>query len=136
MRSGRSTYLWFAAVLFSLTTAHSDEMLEMPGEVLRDKIRGGLLGQMLGNLNGLPHELRYIDEPGQVTGYVPSLPQGAWTDDDTDFEWVYILEMQRRNRILLPPDVIAELWRTRINRRIWCANQYARQLMELGFPAR
>ena len=106
--------------------------IEIPAETLRDKIRGGLLGQMLGNLNGLSHEMKYIAEPGSVTGYIPSLPEGARTDDDTDFEWVYILEMQRRNQILLPPAEIAELWRERINRRIWCSNQYARQLMDLG----
>jgi len=128
------TLVCFAGVVFCLlgTMAHAVGMIEMPGEVLRDKIKGGLLGQMLGNLNGLPHELNYISEPGQVTDYVPSLPEGAWTDDDTDFEWVYVVEMQRRDQILLPPDAIAQLWQERINRRIWCSNQYARQLMDLG----
>ncbi len=91
-----------------------------------------MLGQLLGNLNGLPHEFKYIAEPGNVSGYVPALPDGAVTDDDTDFEWVYIVEMQRENTILLPPAKIAALWRERINRRIWCANEYARQLMDLG----
>ena len=104
----------------------------MSAEQLRDKIRGGLLGQMLGNLNGLPHEFKYIKEPGNVTTYTPALPRGARTDDDTDFEWVYIVEMQRRGTVYLSPGQIAELWRSRINRRIWCSNQYARQLMDLG----
>jgi hypothetical protein len=40
-------------------------VIELPGEVLRDKIRGGLLGQILWNLNGLEHENAYIDEPGE-----------------------------------------------------------------------
>lgn len=106
--------------------------LEISEETLRDKIRGGLLGQILGNLNGLPHENKYIDEPGDVTGYVPALPDGARTDDDTDFEWVYIIEMQRANQVMLPQEQIASLWKARINRRIWCSNQYARQLMDLG----
>ena len=104
----------------------------MPADVLRDKIRGGLLGQILGNLNGLPHEMKYIDEPGNVTEYTPALPEGAWTDDDTDFEWVYIKVMQDENCLLLPPERISRLWRERINKRIWCSNQYARQLMDLG----
>ncbi len=102
-------------------------------ETLRDKIRGGLLGQLLGNLNGLPHENKYIHEPGNVASYTPALPEGAWTDDDTDFEWVYVLEMQRQNQLFLAPRVIANLWRQRINRRIWCSNNFARQLMEIGF---
>ncbi len=108
------------------------ETISMPAEVLRDKIRGGLLGQILGNLNGLPHEMKYIAEPGNVTEYKPSLPQGAWTDDDTDFEWVYIKVMEDENCLLLPPERISRLWRERINKRIWCSNQYARQLMDLG----
>ncbi|HSV99425.1 MAG TPA: ADP-ribosylglycohydrolase family protein [Sedimentisphaerales bacterium] len=105
---------------------------EISAEELRDKIRGGLLGQILGNLNGLPHEFKYIAEPGNVTEYIPALSEGAWTDDDTDFEWVYIKVMQDENCLLLPSERIARLWRERINKRIWCANQYARQLMDLG----
>jgi hypothetical protein len=60
------------------------------------------------------------------------LPDGAWTDDDTDFEWVYIFEMQGQGEIFLRTSEIANLWRERINQRIWCSNLYARQLMDLG----
>ncbi|HUU17662.1 MAG TPA: ADP-ribosylglycohydrolase family protein [Sedimentisphaerales bacterium] len=110
-----------------------DKSIEMSAEVLRDKIRGGLLGQLLGNLNGLEHEMQYINEPGNVEEYTPALPEGAQTDDDTDLEWVYIVAMQRHNAIVLPPHLIVQLWRERINKRIWCSNQYARQLMDIGF---
>lgn len=105
----------------------------LPVEEIRDRIRGGLLGQILGNLNGIPHEFRYIEEPGNVKNYIPSLPDGARTDDDTDFEWVYICEMQRNRRALLSSDDIYSLWKERINRRIWCSNRYARYLMDIGF---
>ena len=37
------------------------EFVEFPAEVLADKILGGLVGQLFGNLNGLPHEMKYID---------------------------------------------------------------------------
>ena len=104
----------------------------LPREVIIDKIRGGLLGQILGNLNGLPHEMKYIDEPGNVKNYVPSLPDGAWSDDDTDFEWVYVVEMQRNRTACLPHDQIFDLWKERINNRIWCSNLYARCLMDIG----
>lgn len=106
---------------------------QIPAEIVVDKIRGGLLGQILGNLNGIPHEFKYGDEPGQVKNYVPSLPDGARTDDDTDFEWVYIIEMQKNRKVFLPYDEIAALWKERINRNIWCANRYARHLMDMGF---
>ncbi len=111
---------------------HIYRVISMSAEVLRDKIRGGLLGQILGDLNGLPHEMKYIAEPGNVTRYTPSLLQGAWTDDDTDFEWVYIKAMQDENCLLLPPERMSRLWKERINKRIWCSNQFARQLMDLG----
>lgn len=119
-------------LLFAVPFGFSQNSLELSANDLRDKIRGGLLGQILGNLNGIPHEMKYIQNPGSVENYVPALPEGARTDDDTDFEWVYIIEMQRQNEIFLPASEIARLWRERINRRIWCSNQYARQLMDIG----
>ncbi len=118
--------------LASAASAADAEFAEVPADVLADKTAGGLLGQLLGNLNGLPHENKYIAGPGNVSEYVPSLPAGAWTDDDTDIEWVYVVEMQRTGEPLIPPPRIVELWRTHINERIWCANLYARGLMNLG----
>lgn len=107
-------------------------VVEIPAAVLHDKIRGGLLGEMLGDLNGLEHEMKYIAEPGNVARYTPALPEGAWTDDDTDIEWVYVVEIERRPAILLSPRQIVEAWQRHINRRIWCSNQYVRELIELG----
>jgi hypothetical protein len=109
------------------------KMTTIPAEIIVDKIRGGLLGQMLGNLNGIPHEMKYISEPGNVKNYIPSLPFGATTDDDTDFEWVYVMEMQKQRNVFLSSDEITVLWKERINRRLWCANRYARFLMDIGF---
>lgn len=106
--------------------------VEITAEELEDRIRGGLLGQIFGNLNGLPHEMKYIAEPGKVETYTPSLPKGAWTDDDTDIEWVYLWEMQRTGELRVPSKRIAELWRANMNGGIWCANLYARQLLDLG----
>src|SRR5690606_24741588 len=107
------------------------EMVMSAGQVM-DKIRGGLLGQNLGVLNGLPYEFTFIEQPGGVTDYVPSLPAGARTDDDTDFEWVYISHMQKTGQIFIPYPEVAQLWRERINRNIWSANRYARHLMDIG----
>ena len=105
---------------------------QIPVETIVDKIRGGLLGQIIGNLNGIPHEMKYIAEAGNVKNYIPSLPTGAWTDDDTDFEWVYVIEMQKSRNVYLSPDDISKFWQERINRGIWCANRYARYLMDIG----
>jgi hypothetical protein len=103
-----------------------------PAGSIEDKIRGGFLGQVLGDLNGLRHEMKYILEPGDVREYTPALPTGAWTDDDTDIEWPYVLEIERTGRLLIPYPRISELWRKHINRRIWCSHLYLRQLMDLG----
>src|SRR6185503_4595240 len=110
----------------------SQETKTLTAEELEDKIRGGLLGQIFGNLNGLPHEFKYIEEPGKVETYTPSLPDGARTDDDTDIEWVYVAEMAASGRTFVPPARLAELWKANITKGIWCANLYARNLMDLG----
>ncbi len=106
--------------------------IQVPVAEIQDRIRGGLLGQMLGNLNGIPYEFKYIEEPGNLKNYIPALPSGAYTDDDTDFEWVYIYNMQKRRTVMLPYEEINSLWKERINRNIWCSNRYARYLMDIG----
>ncbi len=114
------------------TCSYAGEFIDMPAEVLEDKIRGGLLAQLLGNLNGLPHENKYYDEPGNVTEYTPTLPDGARTDDDTDIEWVYIVGMQQGRTAMLAPEQITRLWKKHINSHIWCSNLYVRRLMDIG----
>src|SRR3954447_27046237 len=113
--------LWIVAI-FEFRTAPifaqpAPRLLEIPADTLEDKIRGGMLAQVLGNLNGLPHEFKYIAEPGDVEHYTPSLPDGAQTDDDTDIEWVYLREIARTHEKFLEPDRIAGLWKRHINRR-------------------
>lgn len=109
----------------------SSDVTILPVETLTDKIRGGLLGQILGNLNILPYEMKFYETPGNIENYTPSLPNGAVTDDDTDFEWVYIYQMQNRRSLLLSYEEIMNYWKTNINRGVWCSNQYARLLMDL-----
>ncbi len=125
------TLILVSLVTLQAQTNSNTATIPLPVETVVDKIRGGLLGQILGNLNGLPHEFKYVDEPGQVKNYIPELLEGAQTDDDTDFEWVYILEMQKKRTAFLPYNDIVSLWKDRINRRIWCSNRYARHLMDL-----
>jgi len=107
-------------------------VVEISAQTLEDKIRGGLLAQLLGNLNGLPHENKYYNEPGNVQQYTPALPDGARTDDDTDIEWVYIAGMQRNRTAMLSPRQITQLWQKHINSHIWCSNLYVRRLMDIG----
>jgi ADP-ribosylglycohydrolase len=128
----RRSFVKLAAAVPVLAAGGSGTISEIPGDILEDKIRGGFLGQLLGDLNGLQHEMKYIAEPGDVQEYTPALPEGGWTDDDTDIEWPYLIEMQRSGALLLPPRRISEVWRQHINRRIWCSHLFVRQLMDLA----
>ncbi len=85
-RHSMKTYLilFFTVLTFSSCKENNDstaqvihdksskEFLEIPCDIILDKVRGGVLGQIIGNLNGLPHEFKYDVEPGNVTDYVPS----------------------------------------------------------------
>jgi len=107
--------------------------IDVTEEYLVDKINGGIIGQFFGNLNGLKHENKYFDEPGNVTDYVPDLSDGAFTDDDTDIEFVYIYHMDKARKAILPYDQIKDLWIENITEHIWCSNRYARNMMTIGF---
>jgi hypothetical protein len=125
--------LQFLTVNYAAASSNGpNQFIELSAETIEDKIRGGFLGQLLGNLNGLAHENKYYDEPGSVETYIPALPEGARTDDDTDIEWVYIVAIQRSMSVCLPWEHITQLWKTHINDHIWCSNQYVRRLMDVG----
>lgn len=121
-----------ASAMPVLARAKRDSGAGIPADVLEDKIRGGFLGQIVGDLNGLKHEMKYILEPGNVETYTPSLPDGGWTDDDTDIEWPYVVEMQSSRQLMIPYPRVAEVWKRHINRRIWCSHLYLRQILDLG----
>lgn len=134
----------FLAFLLLLTGSYSKlkaqntsgkKMITLPAEMVVDKIRGGMLGMLIGNMNGGPYEFKYYNKHGDLKTYTPSLSNGAWTDDDTDFEWVYIYNMQKTRNAYLPYSDINAFWKNSINRSIWCANRYTRYLMDLGIQA-
>lgn len=123
------------AVLNSVgfTDIHAQETV-VSRDAVHDKIRGGLLAQIIANLNGLRHEFRYKEKPGNVEHYVPDLKDGGRTDDDTDIEWIYIVAMQREG-LEIPYEKIPDLWRKHINGYIWSSHKCVRALFELDVPA-
>ena len=131
---------YFGLIILLVCTNCNISPQEVPGqakevsaEYLRDKINGGIIGQFFGNLNGLEHENKYNEEPGNVTEYIPDLSDGAFTDDDTDIEFVYIYNMHKSGKIILSYPEIRDLWIENITEHIWCSNRYARNMMDIGF---
>ena len=70
----RRNFLTLAAGLPAMAAQSPGRVIEIPADVLEDKIRGGFLGQVIGDLNGLKHEMKYILEPGNVEQYTPPCP--------------------------------------------------------------
>lgn len=108
---------------------------------LHDKIAGAWVGQMVGNMYGLPHENKYIDNPGDQSkwpyGYSKSLDKlelykGAFSDDDTDVEYLYLLMMEKYG---YEPTYhqLREGWMHHMRDRVWLANRGALGLMHHGF---
>jgi hypothetical protein len=107
---------------------------------LRDKLAAEWIGQMIGNMYGLPHENKYIAEPGQEKwpyGYSKSLDklkkyEGAFSDDDTDVEYMYLLQLEKFGS---EPSYtqLREAWMYHIRDRVWLANRAALGLMHFGY---
>jgi hypothetical protein len=116
------------------------KMVKISVEEYGDKVYGSWLAQMIGNIYGLPHENKHIDEPGPDTfpyGYGRNTERlketnGAFSDDDTDIEYIYLLTMEKHG----PEPTYAQMkeaWLHHIKRRVWLANRAALGLMHFGY---
>jgi hypothetical protein len=107
----------------------------------QDKVYASWLGQIIGNIYGLPHENQYIKEPGPADfpyGYrgwsLEYMKEvgGAFSDDDTDIEYMYLLAMEESG----PEPTYAELakrWLHHVRGRVWLANRAAVAFMHYGY---
>lgn len=127
------------ALLLNGPIAHA-QGTKISRDELRDKLYAFWLGQMVGNIYGLPHENQYIDKPGPATfpyGYSGNLERlketdGAFSDDDTDIEYIYLLQMEKHG----PEPTYRQLtdaWLHHIRERVWLANRAALGLMHFGY---
>lgn len=101
-------------------------------EELFDRIYGGWLGMLIGGLEGLPHEFKYLESPREDLPEFIFLPKGARSDDDNDIEWLHLWFIDRTGRLFLPYDQIASLWKENMDQGVWRANRRARELMDQG----
>ncbi|MBM4042057.1 MAG: ADP-ribosylglycohydrolase family protein [Planctomycetes bacterium] len=125
--------LWVGATVVAMAglMAQAAEARHLSRAELLDRIRGGWAGQMIGNVQGLPFEFKYKDEPGPLPDFTPNLPR-CRSDDDTDIEWTHLHAMDRLGTLLVPYPDLAREWVHSINRRIWVSNEQARKLIGQG----
>lgn len=110
---------------------------EISRDQLREKIAGAWLGQMVGNIYGLEYENKFVDEPGQgpfvfnkaITKM--TAVDGAFSDDDTDVEYLYLLMMEKYG---VDPsyEQVREGWMYHIRDRVWLANRATLGNMHYG----
>lgn len=120
--------------------AQSHKVYKIKVSDLKDKIAAVWIGEMVGNMYGLPHENKYILQPGPENwpyGYSKSLDKlkkydGAFSDDDTDVEYMYLLQMEKFGA---EPsyEQLKGAWIYHIRDRVWLANRAALGLMHFGF---
>jgi len=133
---------------------------------LRDKLDGYWIGQLVGNFMGLPFEFTYWEDPMPIEphtywdyesakaanlsvngpceidgrGCIPQTLddlQGAYTDDDTDIEFVTIFALMEHGLDLTYPEITA-YWQKYVHITVngsdalWFANRVARENMDAG----
>jgi len=124
--------LVLVSALFAMANAEpSVTTRRISQEELLDRIEGGWAGQMIGNIQGLPYEFKFKEEPGPIPDFVPDLVE-CRSDDDTDIELMHLLAMDRLETPILPYPVIARTWVASIHQAVWIANERARNLMREG----
>jgi hypothetical protein len=106
-----------------------------------DKVYASWLGQIIGNIYGLPHECQYIDEPRPENFgimfyqdyYLNRMKDigGSFSDDDTDIEYMYLLQMEKHG---IEPSYseLVDAWKYHVRDRVWLANRAAIGAMRIG----
>lgn len=110
----------------------SPQTIVMSEEELFDRIYGGWVGMLIGGLEGLPHEFKYLDEPRPELPEFTFLANGARSDDDNDIEWLHLWFMHQKKTLKIPYEEVVTIWKANMNKGIWRANKRARELMDEG----
>lgn len=116
-----------------------DEYVYLDIEEYKAKVYASWIGQIIGNTYGLSYEFQYIDEPGPDNfpyGYGWTLDivrehNGAFSDDDTDIEYMYLTQMEEHG---IEPTYaqLRDAWMSHVKERVWAANRQALTLMHAG----
>lgn len=136
----KKTLITTLVLIISLGQVFAQKSKTISMAELEDKIAGAWIGQMIGNIYGLPHENKYVDAPGPDNfpyGYSKNLDKlkeydGAFSDDDTDVEYLYLMQMEKYG---VEPTYgeLREAWMHHIRDRVWLANRATLGLMHYGY---
>jgi hypothetical protein len=154
----KNRYLLAVIFLFFSANVFPQSLKKISQDELRNKISGYWIGQCVGNYMGFPFEGTYTEDPvpvfvdryfqfddnsslninrSDIRGYcllMTNWLEGAFSDDDTDIEFVTLHAVEKYG-LDISYSEITEMWKTHINRKIWCANRTARNLMSEGLIA-
>ncbi|MEE9571633.1 MAG: ADP-ribosylglycohydrolase family protein [Candidatus Neomarinimicrobiota bacterium] len=128
-------------MLICLIGCGNENELKISVKDYQEKVYASWLAQIIGNLYGLPHENAHIDEPGPENfpyGYPDYMLEymkevnGAFSDDDTDFEYIYLMTMEEKGIEPTYAD-ITERWLYHVRERVWLANRAALAFMHYGY---
>ena len=154
----KNRYLLAAIFLLFSANVLPQNLKKISQDELRNKISGYWIGQCVGNYMGFPFEGTYTEDPvpvfvdryyqfdddsslninrNDIRGYcllMTNWLEGAFSDDDTDIEFVTLHAVEKYG-LDINYSEITEMWKKHINRKIWCANRTARDLMSEGLIA-
>ena len=102
-------FILFAIATIGCSTGKSEKQNEaedvkiLSVKEYQDAVYASWIGQIIGNTYGLGYEFKFIDEPGPDNfpyGYSFTLENlkkynGAYSDDDTDIEYMYLTQMEK-----------------------------------------
>lgn len=98
-----------------------------------DKVKGGFVGQLVGNIFGIPYEgqFTYMPGPADIT-YYKEVPSMTFSDDDTFVELVALKNLEDNGIDATPAQLAAE-WMAHIPRGgVACANFVALENFHRG----
>lgn len=101
MRNNIIAIIMAASVCLTSCAKKNDREKAISFDELRSKIAGAWLGQMVGNIYGLEYENKFIEQPGEgpfvwnKAMKKMTAVDGAFSDDDTDVEYMYLLMMEK-----------------------------------------
>ena len=102
-------------------------------ETLKDKMKGGWLGELWGNFTGLPTEFKFTVTPNPAEKVDWILSDTYVTDDDTSMEYTFLHMMEVYGANTITYQDMPKEWLYHFQDYIWEGNYYARELMKPGY---